>query len=468
MRPHSPEISAYFNQDGRLTLWPSPKRKELQRAVLDWLADHFAPGTVYSEKQVTDRIRDLHLFGDAPLLRRELIEAQLLTRDKYGKEYQRNPAKMPPVAIYVHIPFCPTKCGYCDFNSYAMAGEIMPRTVDAMIQELERSPWLGRPAKTIFFGGGTPTFLEEYDLIRLFKAVVKAHPPSPDTEITSEANPGTVDMPKFRAMRNAGFNRISLGAQSFQDTDLLTLGRVHRSGEIERAVSAARQPGSATVNLDLMFALPNQSRHAWNANLDRALALKPDHLSLYCLTIEPNTAFYKKRSELALPDEDAQVEMYDDCLARMSAEGFEQYEISNFCKPGRQSQHNLCYWHNEEYLGYGPGAVGCVRGPYPGMAEEPERTRYTNLKHPDRYCAAIESGQPLAFEQEPLAPATLNLERIMLGLRLNDGFPADAALRIKATESNAASRGWLVAEDDRIRLTPEGRHFCSEVALELS
>ncbi len=349
-----------------------------------------------------------------------------------------------------------------------MTGDIMPRTVDAMICELEKSPWRGRRAKTIFFGGGTPTFLSEHDLVRLFEAVLIAHPPIDDAEITSEANPGTVDMPKFRAMKSAGFNRISLGAQSFQDSDLLTLGRVHRSGEIERAVSAAREAGFDNLSLDLMFALPDQSRHAWNANLDRALALNPDHLSLYCLTIEPNTAFYKKRAELALPDEDTQVEMYDDCLNRLAAEGFEQYEISNFCRLGHQSQHNLCYWNNEEYLGYGPGAVGCVRGAYPGATGAPERTRYTNLKHPDRYCQAIEHGQTLAFEIEPLSAENLELERIMLGLRLNAGFAAGQTLSAKAVHSSAARNGWLEVQGDRLRLTASGRHFCSEVALELS
>jgi oxygen-independent coproporphyrinogen III oxidase len=365
-----------------------------------------------------------------------------------------------PIAVYVHIPFCPTKCGYCDFNSYAMQGEIVERTVEAIVREVRRSPHRGRPAKTIFFGGGTPTFLSEEQLLRVFEAVVEVHPPREGAEITSEANPGTVDIPKFRAMRRAGFNRISLGAQSFLDSDLLTLGRVHRSGEIERAVGAAREAGFDNLNLDLMFALPKQSRAGWRQNLERALSLRPEHLSLYCLTIEPNTAFYKQhlRGQLDLPDDDQQVAMYEHCLDRSAELGFEQYEISNFALPGRECRHNLCYWHGEEYVGYGPGAVGAP-------IEEGQRVRYTNLKHPDRYSEAIDAGKPLRFESEVLSEATQQVERIMLGLRLNagvreHGLPPEGLKKLEERE-------WIERDAGVVRLTRAGRHFCSEVALEL-
>lgn len=362
------------------------------------------------------------------------------------------------IAVYVHVPFCPSKCGYCDFNSYAMQGEIVGRTVDSIVAEIRRSPWAGRPAKTIFFGGGTPTFLDEASLLRIFSAVLEAHPPLDGAEITSEANPGTVDASKFSAMRNAGFNRISLGAQSFLDSDLIALERVHKAGDIERAVGAAREAGFDNLNLDLMFALPNQSVHAWRRNLDRALALSPEHLSLYCLTIEPNTAFYKRhlRGQLTLPDDDQQVTMYEECVERTAEAGFDHYEISNFAKPGRECAHNLCYWHAEEYAGYGPGAVGMVEG-----------VRYTNLKHPAGYCDSVEAGKPLAFESERLDEETLRTERIMLGLRLNDGLSIDGLdLPAKALE-RLDSRGWISQEGGYIRLTSAGRHFCSEVALEL-
>lgn len=362
-----------------------------------------------------------------------------------------------PLAVYVHVPFCPSKCGYCDFNSYAMSGEIMDRTTRAMIQEIERSPWAGRPAKTIFFGGGTPTYLPAEQIVALLDAVRAVHPTLPDAEITSEANPGTVDMPKFAAMAKAGFNRISLGAQSFVDQDLVRLGRVHRSGEIERAVSAAREAGFKNLNLDLMFALPGQSRHAWEANLDRALSLGPDHLSLYCLTLEPNTPFYKEhlRGTLVLPDEDEQVAMYDRCVERTREAGLEHYEISNFARPGFESRHNLAYWRGEEYAGYGPGAVERV-----GMR------RTTNWKHPERYIEVVEADRDLACEKDDLDQATLRLERIMLGLRLREGIPVDWG----APEGveKMVGRGWLSQCDGKLVLTSEGLHFCSEVALELA
>jgi oxygen-independent coproporphyrinogen-3 oxidase len=337
-----------------------------------------------------------------------------------------------------------------------MEGEVMERTTLATIEEIRLSPAYGRPAKTIFFGGGTPTFLQENQLVRILEAVLEAHPPIPGCEITSEANPGTVDVPKFRAMREAGFNRISLGAQSFLDSDLVRLGRVHRSGEIETAVEKARQAGFENLNLDLMFALPGQSTVAWRRNLDRAITMAPEHLSLYCLTIEPNTAFYKQhlRGQLVVPDEESQLEMYDECVLRMAEAGYRQYEISNFAKPGRECAHNLGYWRAEEYAGYGPGAVGRIGS-----------RRHTNLKHPDLYCEAVEQGREIFFESETVDEKTLQIERIMLGLRLNDGI--DRSLADPAGLRKAERMGWLESTDGRVRLTLEGRHLHNEVAVEL-
>lgn len=369
---------------------------------------------------------------------------------------------MTPVAVYVHTPFCPSKCGYCDFNSYAMSGEIVQRTVDAMRLEIARSPWRGRSAKTIFFGGGTPTFLSESQLTGLLHAVMEAHPPIPGCEITSEANPGTVDMPKFTAMRGAGFNRISLGAQSFHAPDLLRLGRVHEAGHIARAVSVARQAGFDNINLDLMFGLPGQNMRGWRENLDTAMALHPEHLSLYGLTIEPNTRFYRLhlRGMLDLPDDDQTVAMYDEACTVTADAGLGQYEISNFAKPGAECRHNLCYWHGEEYLAYGPGAVGC-------FADGPSKTRYTNMKHPDRYCEAVETGANLWCESEVLDNPTQSFERLMLGLRLNEGVSADVPHDV-AGRTKMVRKGWVVDDPDTLRLTPGGRHWCSTVTTALA
>lgn len=368
-----------------------------------------------------------------------------------------------PLAIYVHTPFCPTKCGYCDFNSYAMDGEIVGQTVRAIVQEIKQSPHKGRPAKTIFFGGGTPTFLSSPQLTQILEAVLEVHPPIPDCEITSEANPGTVDIPKFQDMVAAGFNRISLGAQSFNPSDLHRLGRVHEASDIARAVGAARKAGFNNLNLDLMFALPGQSPRAWKSNLDLALQLQPNHLSLYCLTIEPNTRYYRLhlKGMLDLPNEDAQVRMYDQAIESCQQNGLGQYEISNFAESGKECQHNCEYWLGHDYLAYGPGAVGCVE------SESQIKTRYTNIKHPKMYCEAIEESANLWCDSEQLDISTQEFEKLMLGIRLNAGIsrniPHDQKSAQKLTE-----RGWLEPNPDRLILTPAGRHFCSEVTAELA
>lgn len=361
-----------------------------------------------------------------------------------------------PLAIYVHTPFCPSKCGYCDFNSYAMSGEIMPRTAAAIAAEVRRSKWAGRPAKTIFFGGGTPTFLATEDLLSILAAVIETHPPIDGCEVTSEANPGTADAEKFAAMRRAGFNRISLGAQSFVDSELVQLERVHTAAEIDRAVHVARKAGFENLNLDLMFALPRQTMKVWLGNLERALQLGPEHLSLYCLTIEPETSFYRKqlRGQLDLPDDEAQVAMYDSCVGRVLEEGYRQYEISNFAKPGLECRHNLGYWRCEDYAGYGPGAVGCVDG-----------VRSTNWKHPERYCDAVEQSADVAFDREILSADAQRLERVMLGLRLNDGL--DRSVLDPTAVKRLVQKGWLEESDEVVALTPLGRHYCSEAVLEL-
>lgn len=344
-----------------------------------------------------------------------------------------------------------------------MTGSVIGRTVDAIVSEIERSPWRGIPAKTIFFGGGTPTFLPAPDLVRVFDAVLDAHPPVPQAEITSEANPGTVDSDKFSAMHEAGFNRISLGGQSFLDEDLIRLGRIHRSGHIERAVNAAREAGFENINVDLMFALPEQSPKAWASNLDRVVALPIQHLSLYCLTLEPNTPFYKENlnGRLVLPDEDSQVEMYEMAVRRAGEAGFEQYEISNFAHPGKECRHNLCYWRNEFYAGYGPGAVGFM----PDSAGRARR--YTNIKHPERYSLAAEESKPFFFEEEILSQENLRLEKLMLGLRLNSGLSLDGLDIDGQKLAKLQDRGWVDCQEDRLALTSEGRHFCSQVTLEL-
>lgn len=365
-----------------------------------------------------------------------------------------------PLAVYVHIPFCPTKCGYCDFNSYAMSGEIVGRTVAAIVKEIRQSPLAGRQAKTVFFGGGTPTMLAASQLAEILGAVRDTHPFLPDCEVTSEANPGTVDSEKFESMRKAGFNRLSLGAQSFDTSDLIKLGRIHGPSEIGLAIERARRAGFENINIDLMFGLPGQSLRGWQNNLDLALAAGTDHLSLYGLTIEPNTRFYRHslRGYLDIAQEDVQREMYDLACEKCDQAGLLQYEISNFSKPGKECRHNLCYWHGEEYAGYGPGAVGA--------AESDSRfLRSTNAKHPREYCERVETGTPLSVESEELDSQTRTTEKIMLGLRLNEGLPLVGLKMDQEGLREGVGRGWLEVEGQKVRLTSEGRHFCSEATV---
>lgn len=350
-----------------------------------------------------------------------------------------------------------------------MEGDIIRRTMDAIRSEILASPWRGIPAKTIFFGGGTPTFPPVQDLLGVFEAVLDVHPPIDGAEITSEANPGTVDAAKFRAMRQAGFNRISLGAQSFQADELVRLERVHAPDDIERAVGAAREAGFDNLNLDLMFALPGQSDRVWRSNLTRAINLSPEHLSLYCLTLEPNTRFWKlhERGELQLEDDAVQVRQSEATQSIASENGYFQYEISNFCKPGFECQHNLSYWRSEPYAGYGPGAVGCMDGQNVGCQADHGTVRYTNWKHPASYSERVEQHETLAHEFEHLDARTRSNERLMLGLRLSQGVLLDGLDIDPKGLDRSIQAGWLEQSGDSLRLTSEGRHFCSEVTIAL-
>lgn len=367
-----------------------------------------------------------------------------------------------PIAVYVHCPFCPSKCGYCDFNSYAGLDSLMERTAAATRSEIRASALRGTPAKTVFFGGGTPTSYPPELLLGILEEVLDAHPPIDGCEISCEANPGAVDAAKFASMRRGGFNRVSLGAQSFRHEDLVQLGRVHGALDVGKAISSARAAGFDNVNLDLMFALPGQSLEGWESNVQRALSLAPDHLSLYGLTIEPNTRYgrYWRRGQLDLPGEDAQVRMYDRAVELTAQAGFSQYEISNFALPGRECRHNLCYWRAEPYAGYGPGAVGAI-------LTEGGMARHTNQKHPARYCQAVEDRAGLRCEDETLTGDQHAVEAIMLGLRLNEGI--DMALVCEKGEQVAemAAIGWVELAGERLRLTSLGRHLCTEVTVRL-
>lgn len=334
-----------------------------------------------------------------------------------------------PLALYVHIPFCVRKCYYCDFNSGPASEDIREQYVDALVAEIRGSHWRGQAARTVFFGGGTPSELKTPQLRRITDALRESFGFTdeaglgqvPSTEWTIECNPGTISVDSLRDMREMGFNRISLGVQSFHDHHLKAIGRIHSAAQAGEAVAGAREAGFERLNVDLIFCLPGQTFAEWKLDVESALALKPEHLSLYNLTIEENTEFGRRHrlGLLSLPDEDLSADMYEWTLDRMQDAGFVQYEVSNFALPGEECRHNQVYWRQEPSLGFGPSAASYLGG-----------VRWTNTGSMQRYLttAPSERGPERGYE-ERLDPLTACGESIMLALRTYDGvdLPAVAA-----------------------------------------
>lgn len=369
------------------------------------------------------------------------------------------------MALYIHIPFCHTKCGYCDFNSYAMKGEIVSAFVDALHMEIERTPYAGAYVPTLFFGGGTPTFLIGEELAQILDHLSRKFRMDPGAEITAEANPGTVDLHKLQCMKQAGFNRVSFGVQSFDAAELKRMERIHSPEEVFLAVQAAREAGFDNLNLDLIYALPDQTPERWQDNLRQAVELQPEHLALYGLMLEPNTRFYHlyRKGQLTLPEDEVQVEMYEYARDFARSNGYEQYEISNYAKPGYECRHNLVYWRNEAYLGFGPGAVSYIKG-----------RRWMNMRHPREYVRRVNAGEPLEFESESLAGWESAAETIMLGLRTREGVDLGALERryhlpvelyFREAVQQLIQRGWLEQTGTRIHLTEQGLLWHSEASL---
>lgn len=337
------------------------------------------------------------------------------------------------VSLYVHIPFCQSKCSYCDFNSYAAMESLIPSYVGALLTEMAlwREPTHHMSVATVFLGGGTPSLLPLAEVERIMTALGQRFRPAAEAEASFEANPGTVDCPYLQRLRSLGVNRLSLGVQSFHDDELATLGRIHTAAQAREAYDAARQAGFDNVNLDLIYGLPRQTMTAWQDTLREAIALRPDHLSLYALTLEEGTPLADDvaQGRLPPPDADLAADMYlwsEDALA---AAGYQHYEISNWAIPGRQCRHNLAYWLNEPYLGLGAGAHSCFGG-----------FRFANVKDPHRYIPLVEeSAKGDARPAEDLPPFLAGLrhiasaeqmtaaramaETVILALRLAQGLP---------------------------------------------
>lgn len=322
---------------------------------------------------------------------------------------------LPPLALYIHLPWCVRKCPYCDFNSHEVKAAVPEQQyAEALIADLEQDlprVW-GRSVDTIFFGGGTPSLFSAEVIERLLSEIRARLPIKPTAEITLEANPGTVDIEKFKAFRAIGINRLSIGVQSFDSTFLQRLGRIHDAAAAIRAAEAAHTAGFENFNLDLMYGLPGQNLADACADIKTAIALNPTHISHYQLTIEPNTFFHTQRP--TLPDDDTLWAMQEACQQVLAENEFAQYEISAYAKPGKQARHNLNYWMYGDYLGIGAGAHAKITD-----AAQQKIFRLWKNKHPREYMSSINrlGGENVVTREE------VGLEFMMNALRLSDGFP---------------------------------------------
>ncbi|MCO4771512.1 MAG: radical SAM family heme chaperone HemW [Deltaproteobacteria bacterium] len=380
------------------------------------------------------------------------------------------------LGLYVHIPFCRVKCPYCSFVVYAKRDHLRHDYVTALIQEMTlraahaREDHLGLeridgrlPLRTLYLGGGTPSLLPPQALERILAAAHQLFTVSPDCEITVETEPGTTDADSFAALVGMGVNRVTIGAQSFDPAHLARLGRVHSPEDARAAVAAARSAGVGSLDLDLMFGLPEQTLASWQDDLAHALALEPDHLSLYNLTVEPETVFAQreKRGQLALPEEELQAAMMRAAIQTTEAGGLEHYEISNFARPGHRSRHNSGYWAGTAYLGVGVGAHGFApRGGRHGFG-----VRSWNIKGPGPYIASLARGELPVDEAEELDRDASMLEALYLGLRQRGGldlrsygrrFGVDLVVSASSALESLASQALISIEMPHLKLTEDG------------
>jgi len=366
---------------------------------------------------------------------------------------------LPPLALYVHIPWCVRKCPYCDFNSHERSGDLPEKTyIERLLVDLEEmlpSVW-GRPLVSVFIGGGTPSLFSPESIDALLSGVRARMKLEPGAEITLEANPGTVEAARFKGFREAGVNRISIGVQSFDERMLAALGRIHSADEARRAIAAARASFD-NVNIDLMYGLPDQSADMARTDIEEAARAGVPHVSAYQLTIEPNTVFWSKPPQLPEHDACADMQLMVEDLLRGA--GFERYETSAFAQRGRRCRHNLNYWEFGDYLGIGAGAHGKV--------SFPDRvTRHERIKQPREYLNAAKTG---AEREVPVSE--LPFEFMLNALRLVDGFEARLFTErtglplvcVQKALDTAEARGLLERDLKRIAPSEKGRLFLNEL-----
>jgi oxygen-independent coproporphyrinogen-3 oxidase len=371
------------------------------------------------------------------------------------------------LGLYLHVPFCSAICNYCNFNRGLLDAELKRRYVAALLEEISRrggpTAPQGSAADTIFFGGGTPSLLEPAEIAALVRACESAFALAADREVTLEANPETVTAGRLAAYRAAGVNRVSFGVQSFREDELRRLSRLHTADRARAAVREARAAGFDNVSLDLMMWLPEQTVADWLESVDQAIALSPEHLSLYLLEVYPNAPL---RDEMArarwsqAPDEDAEA-MYLAAMERLDAAGYVQYEISNVARPGRQSRHNLKYWTDGEWLGLGCGAHSTSGG-----------VRWKNVSATNDYILRLSRGEPASCEEHRMSPDERLGDALFTGLRLSEGvdlatidrrYGVDTWDRYGALLAPYLEAGCLVREGDRLRLTRRGMLIAHEV-----
>ena len=373
------------------------------------------------------------------------------------------------LGIYLHIPFCSSICSYCNFNRGLFDGPLKTRYVDAIEAEIRSAP--RRSADTIFFGGGTPSLLEPADVARLVGACRAACDVTPDAEVTLETNPETVTRDRLAAFRDAGVNRISFGVQSFDDAELGRLGRIHSADRAAQAVRDARDAGFANLSFDLMFWLPGQSPESWRRTVEHAIALEPDHLSLYLLELYPNAPLKENMARAAgtAPDapawaqapDDVAADMYLAALDRLDAAGFEQYEISNVARPGFSSKHNVKYWQAGDWRGFGCGAHSTVDG-----------VRWKNVAGTVEYVDRVASNREVAVERDVLGTRARREEALFTGLRMTAGidvrnfterFGVDPWAAFEASLAPMVDDGLMWRKTGRFGLTRRGMLVANEI-----
>jgi len=373
-----------------------------------------------------------------------------------------------PLGIYIHWPFCRSKCPYCDFNSHVREGVDTNRWTRALLADLDHHAKLvpGREVRSVFFGGGTPSLMPPETAAALLDRVRSRWPVVPELEVTLEANPNSAEAARFRAFAAAGVNRLSLGVQALDPAALRFLGRVHDRGEALAAIEYARA-SFPRFSFDLIYARPGQSLTAWRRELDEALMLASDHLSLYQLTIEPGTAFatLERRGELAAPAEEDAAALFEATQDRLAAHGLPAYEISNHARPGAECRHNLAYWRYQDYVGVGPGAHGRVT-----IGDVKYATR--QVRAPERWLAAVEEAGTGTEEMAAIDRDSAIEEMLMMGLRLTEGVARTRLERAAGRDAEAlfgdhlarlVEGGFLTLDGDRLIATAAGRQRLNAV-----